>query len=381
MGGGSSKKSPHDTIEEKPSPTRPRSDSQETHDSPELGAAVARVQETLGRTQFTTTEIRSALRDSLNNPEMAVMVLLEANDAVNEDLNQSRQLLRDIEERKVSEEEVEESVDDIFARADDLTTGASKEDDSSDSDNADDLFELLEAADDPEFDTVSQIPISSIPIIDFQFQVLENATENWNEKTHLLSQDGSFGKVFKGKIQHSDHTNGEVYDIAVRMLPEDTEMTDDEFKIEMKILAGLHDHYIVKMLGYSVNIDKCVVTLLMSNGTLNEHLSGKRQEHFPLLWLQRIDIVTGVARGLDFLHEEMTLHSVHRDIITANIFLDHHMEAKIGGFGIFRKLDKLDREEDLQNESGESDGGSGGGGGGSGGGGGGGGGGVVVVVE
>lgn len=48
--------------------------------------ALATVRQTVGHSHFSKIECRSALEDSLGNPEMAVMLLLEANQIVNEEL-------------------------------------------------------------------------------------------------------------------------------------------------------------------------------------------------------------------------------------------------------------------------------------------------------
>ncbi|CAI5483048.1 unnamed protein product [Closterium sp. Yama58-4] len=53
----------------------------------------------------------------------------------------------------------------------------------------------------------------------------------------------------------------------------------------------------------------------------------------PLTLQQRVDILIGVARALDYLH---SFGIVHRDIKPANILLDSNMQAKLANFGLLR---------------------------------------------
>jgi len=63
--------------------------------------------------------------------------------------------------------------------------------------------------------------------------------------------------------------------------------------------------------------------------------SDKRKSS-SLDWAKRFRIVTGVARGLLYLHEEAPERIIHRDIKASNILLDDKLVPKISDFGLAR---------------------------------------------
>ena len=79
---------------------------------------------------------------------------------------------------------------------------------------------------------------------------------------------------------------------------------------------------------------------LLSSNRMNVIFSvgGYTQSGIKFDWSTRANICIGVAKGLSFLHEEVTPHIVHRDIKASNILLDRDLSPKISDFGLARLM-------------------------------------------
>ncbi|CAI5475172.1 unnamed protein product [Closterium sp. Yama58-4] len=108
--------------------------------------------------------------------------------------------------------------------------------------------------------------------------------------------------------------------------------------VQVKEMASKHHPNLVRLLGFCVNFDPATSLLeqvlvyeFMTNGDLESWIGPGAPS--PLSLKQRLNILIGVAKGLQYLHDFCI---VHRDIKPANILLDAKMHPKIADFGLVK---------------------------------------------
>ncbi|VAI41068.1 unnamed protein product [Triticum turgidum subsp. durum] len=166
---------------------------------------------------------------------------------------------------------------------------------------------------------------------------LRAATNDFGEGNMLGK--GGFGMVHKGVLPDGKQ-------IAVKRLCQSSRQGIGELKSELVLVAKLRHRNLVSLIGVCLEEqEKILVYEFMPNRSLDTILFDSEKCR-DLDWGRRFKIISGVARGLRYLHEESQLKIVHRDLKASNILLDLDYNPKISDFGL-AKIFGGDQSEDV----------------------------------
>ncbi|CAL4957761.1 unnamed protein product [Urochloa decumbens] len=140
---------------------------------------------------------------------------------------------------------------------------------------------------------------------------------------------GGFGSVYKGHLP-----NG--VPVAVKMLENSTGEGED-FINEVATIGQIHHANIVRLLGFcSEGTRRALIYEFMPNESLERYIffhdSNISQE--LLVPHKMLEIATGIARGMEYLHQGCNQRILHFDIKPHNILLDNRFNPKISDFGL-----------------------------------------------
>jgi serine/threonine protein kinase len=138
--------------------------------------------------------------------------------------------------------------------------------------------------------------------------------------------EGSYGVVFKGMHKGSE--------VAIKKLKRSE--TSEEIEHEVKILNTVQHPNILRFIGVGILDDQMlIVTEYMEDGSLDQILfKGKpkytdSKYHVRLSFKRKMEILTDVAKGMEYLHSFTPKKIYHRDLKPNNILLDKDGTAKV----------------------------------------------------
>ncbi|XP_047066486.1 cysteine-rich receptor-like protein kinase 6 isoform X4 [Lolium rigidum] len=167
--------------------------------------------------------------------------------------------------------------------------------------------------------------IETVESMLIDISTLRAATGGFTESNKL--GEGGFGSVYKGTLPDG-------YQIAVKRLSKSSTQGIGELMNELALVAKLQHKNLVRLVGVCLEQDeRLLVYEFVPNRSLDQILfdAEKREQ---LDWGKRYKIINGIARGLQYLHEDSQLKVIHRDLKASNVLLDTNMNPKISDFGL-----------------------------------------------
>ncbi|VAI51715.1 unnamed protein product [Triticum turgidum subsp. durum] len=157
----------------------------------------------------------------------------------------------------------------------------------------------------------------------YTFSEVKKVTRRFKDR---LGQ-GGFGSVYKGQL-----ANG--VPVAVKML-ENSKSDGEEFMNEVATIGRIHHANVVRLLGFcSDGTRRALIYEFMPNGSLEKYIFAHESDICRELLApnKMLEIASGIARGIKYLHQGCNQRILHFDIQPHNILLDYSFNPKISDF-------------------------------------------------
>ncbi|XP_074297437.1 putative protein kinase At2g41970 [Silene latifolia] len=153
-----------------------------------------------------------------------------------------------------------------------------------------------------------------------------------------LLAKGCYSWVYYAYLANSEEAVVKKLDLSV------DHDSDADFRAQLSMVSALNHEHLTGLLGYCMEEDKrYLVYQYATLGSLHDVLYGRKglegAEPGPVLtWAQRTKIAYGAAKGLEYLHEEVTPSIVHGDVRSSNVLVFDDFISKIGDFNLTSTL-------------------------------------------
>ncbi|KAH0728241.1 hypothetical protein KY284_004106 [Solanum tuberosum] len=166
----------------------------------------------------------------------------------------------------------------------------------------------------------------------FSLEELEAATNNFDTTTFM-------GEIPNGQMYRGQMRDGSYITIRCQIMKRSN--TRQNFMHHIELISKLRHQHLVSALGHCFQFysdDSSVSRIFLvfeyvPNGTLRRWISDKHARR-KLTWTQRIAAATGVAKGLQFLHNGIIPGLFSNNLKITDILLDQTLVAKISSYNL-----------------------------------------------
>lgn len=176
----------------------------------------------------------------------------------------------------------------------------------------------------------------------FSLEELEAATNNFDTTTFM-------GEIPNGQMYRGQMRDGSYVTIRCQIMKRSN--TRQNFMHHIELISKLRHQHLVSALGHCFQFysdDSSVSRIFLvfeyvPNGTLRRWISDKHARR-KLTWTQRIAAATGVAKGLQFLHNGIIPGLFSNNLKITDILLDQNLVAKISSYNLPVLSENIEKE-------------------------------------
>ncbi|KAK2428846.1 putative inactive leucine-rich repeat receptor protein kinase [Trifolium repens] len=166
----------------------------------------------------------------------------------------------------------------------------------------------------------------------FTIEEIEDATNNFDPSN--LIGEGSQGQLYKGRVKDGSMVMVNIVKLKQKSL---SKISDEK----LKVLPCLRHRHLVSVLGHCAitykdnpNMTSTIFIVFEHISTMSSlriHLTDRRK---MLKWKQRMTIMIGIARGIQYLHRGVNNGIFGNNLKIENILLDNNLNPKVSGYSI-----------------------------------------------
>ncbi|CAJ2647875.1 unnamed protein product [Trifolium pratense] len=163
----------------------------------------------------------------------------------------------------------------------------------------------------------------------FTIEEIEDATNNFDPSN--LIGEGSQGQLYKGRLKDGSMVMVNIVKLKQKSL---SKIRDEN----LKVLPNLRHRHLVSVLGHCAITYQDHPNITSTIFIVFEHISTMSSLRIHLTdmlkWKQRMTIMIGIGRGIQYLHRGVNHGIFGNNLKIENILLDNNLNPKVSGYSI-----------------------------------------------